>query len=216
MKKTWKDQFLESFNSSKTKTDADYTASAINHFVSEANDESNREIFFNVIPDVLEALAADHKYKELDDLSELINICESHIEVALGLALKMLNCVCVATEVIFNVYGDNLSLPEQIAPTRVVINPQAKILSYRVDFLATSSVLDFQTRAFIKRSVIIECDGHDFHEKTKEQAKRDKKKDRELQAKGYRVFRFTGSEIWNNVFQCAEEVFNFLTHPKKV
>ncbi len=49
---------------------------------------------------------------------------------------------------------------------------------------------------------VIECDGHDFHERTKEQAQRDKKRDRELQAAGYKVFRFTGSEIWRSRGEC--------------
>lgn len=43
--------------------------------------------------------------------------------------------------------------------------------------------------------VAIECDGHDFHERTKEQAERDKKRDRDIQSLGWNVARFTGSEI---------------------
>ena len=33
----------------------------------------------------------------------------------------------------------------------------------------------------------MECDGHDFHERTKEQASSDKKRDRSLQAAGFLV-----------------------------
>lgn len=43
--------------------------------------------------------------------------------------------------------------------------------------------------------VAIECDGHDFHEKTKKQAQHDKRRDRDLQILGWSVARFTGSEI---------------------
>lgn len=57
---------------------------------------------------------------------------------------------------------------------------------------------------------IVECDGHDFHERTKEQAIRDRARDRAFQAAGIPVFRFTGSEIYNNPFACAREVRNFL------
>lgn len=46
--------------------------------------------------------------------------------------------------------------------------------------------------------IAVELDGHDFHEKTKEQAKRDKEKDRFLQSQDYFVARYTGSEIYNN------------------
>jgi len=55
--------------------------------------------------------------------------------------------------------------------------------------------------------VAIECDGHEFHERTKEQAARDKSRDRALAADGVIVLRFTGSEIWHNTWECSEEVF---------
>lgn len=54
--------------------------------------------------------------------------------------------------------------------------------------------------------IAIECDGHDFHEKTKEQAAHDKKRDRYLQRNGWRVLRFTGSEIYRDAHACADEV----------
>ncbi|HBG31615.1 MAG TPA: hypothetical protein DDW98_13485 [Gammaproteobacteria bacterium] len=53
----------------------------------------------------------------------------------------------------------------------------------------------------------IECDGHEFHEKTKEQAQRDKSRDRVLSAAGWKMIRFTGSEIWKNPLACADEAF---------
>lgn len=42
----------------------------------------------------------------------------------------------------------------------------------------------------------VEYDGHDFHEKTKEQARKDKARDRALTLAGWRVLRFTGSEVF--------------------
>lgn len=77
-------------------------------------------------------------------------------------------------------------------------NLQHKIGDYRVDFMLRSEWLDL--------SIVIECDGHDFHEKTKEQAARDKKRDRYLQSMGFKVFRFSGSEIWKDPFTCAQEI----------
>jgi len=46
--------------------------------------------------------------------------------------------------------------------------------------------------------VALEFDGHEFHERTKEQARRDKARDRGLQILGWRVLRFTGSEVWRD------------------
>jgi very-short-patch-repair endonuclease len=58
--------------------------------------------------------------------------------------------------------------------------------------------------------VIVECDGHAFHEKTKEQAARDKARDRFLMIKGWPVLRFTGSEIHRDAAACAEAVVDAL------
>jgi len=55
------------------------------------------------------------------------------------------------------------------------------------------------------KPVIVECDGHDFHERTKEQAARDRSRDRALQAGGFHVLRFTGSEIHREPLKCALE-----------
>jgi len=54
----------------------------------------------------------------------------------------------------------------------------------------------------------IYCDGHEFHERTKEQAKRDRSIDRKLQQDGWRVFRFTGSEIFNSIDHCIKEIYS--------
>jgi hypothetical protein len=56
----------------------------------------------------------------------------------------------------------------------------------------------------------VEVDGHEFHEKTKEQAARDKRRDRELQQEGWNVFRFTGSEVWRDPFDCCAQINKFI------
>ncbi len=72
----------------------------------------------------------------------------------------------------------------------VRIFPQCQVGPYRLDFLLAVAMNG-------KRLwIAVECDGHDFHERTKKQAAHDKKRDRSIQAMGIRVFRFTGSEIW--------------------
>lgn len=60
------------------------------------------------------------------------------------------------------------------------VRPQEKIGNYRVDFLIKTYFLPLSKET---ESFIIECDGHDFHEKTKEQAKHDKERDRFFHAK---------------------------------
>lgn len=86
----------------------------------------------------------------------------------------------------------------------VVIAPQHEIGPYQADFAIF--IRDFSNDLM---RIVVECDGHDFHEKTKEQAQRDKKRDRYIQAAGFRVFRFTGSEIFRDVAGCVSELDDF-------
>lgn len=74
---------------------------------------------------------------------------------------------------------------------------QARCTGYRVDLLLWSGA--FGTLA-------IECDGFDFHDRTPQQASYDRARDRELVRFGATVIRFTGSEIYRDVEQCAKEV----------
>lgn len=90
-------------------------------------------------------------------------------------------------------YGDPLA-----------IEPQMPAGSYRVDFLVSSRFGAETIR------IAVECDGHDYHEKTKAQASRDKRRDRYLQREGYYVFRFTGSDIFNDPKGCAREVIGIV------
>lgn len=64
-------------------------------------------------------------------------------------------------------------------------------------------------------NVAIEVDGHDFHEKTKEQARRDKFRDRMLQKAGYRVLRYTGSEVWKDSNAVVREIAEVITGVQK-
>jgi len=82
--------------------------------------------------------------------------------------------------------------------------PQIKIGSYRVDFVCGCSDIGRNTYC------IVECDGHDWHERTKEQAARDKSRDRYLASRGFVVLRFTGSEIFNDPYSVVTEVYNIL------
>lgn len=58
--------------------------------------------------------------------------------------------------------------------------------------------------------VVVECDGHAFHERTPAQAEHDKRRDRFMVAAGWLVARFAGREINRNVTACALEVFDLL------
>lgn len=98
--------------------------------------------------------------------------------------------------------------------------PQAKIKvggnEYRVDFLIElhgsddSNCPEGVPPDEIYSKVIVECDGHDFHEKTKEQVKRRNERDYNLQMGGYDLIHFSGSEIFNEPEECAKKVIEYL------
>lgn len=75
------------------------------------------------------------------------------------------------------------------------VTPQFKVGKYRVDFLIDGT------------NICVELDGHEYH-KTKEQRTRDAKREREIESLGYRVVRFTGSEVFRDPIDCAYDVFN--------
>jgi len=51
----------------------------------------------------------------------------------------------------------------------------------------------------------IEIDSHIWHEKTKEQVEYHKKRERFLIFKGWKLLRFTGTEIYHNPSKCVDE-----------
>ena len=123
--------------------------------------------------------------------------CESPIEITMALALMV------------GARHENVS----VKFVSVRIEPQAQLGEHRVDFCLT---LDGSIRSKDgrirsgSRQMVIECDGHDFHERTKEQARRDRERDRLLQSFGFVVYRYTGQEIWQDVFACAKQAFDDL------
>lgn len=103
----------------------------------------------------------------------------------------------------------------------LTIEPQARLGEVRVDFLlryrsygpwfpGEVTVPGGKRMPGVQKNLIVECDGHDFHERTKAQASNDRRRDRFLQQLGYPVYRYTGSDIWKDVFRCAGEAVGFI------
>lgn len=82
---------------------------------------------------------------------------------------------------------------------------QSQIAEYRVDFEL------FRYLNGRKRSLIIECDGFDFHERTVQQATSDRRRDRYFLRTGVPTLRFTGWELTKDARACAEEVVAYWT-----
>lgn len=83
--------------------------------------------------------------------------------------------------------------------------PQSQVGGWRVDF-ALHIITDAGSRW-----MIVECDGHDFHERTKDQAARDRSRDRRATLEGVPILRFTGAELWLDPVRCARETLACVT-----
>jgi len=73
------------------------------------------------------------------------------------------------------------------------IYPQHSVGKYRLDF------------AIPDKRIAIELDGHEYH-KTKYQRTHDAKRDRWLYGQGWHVLRFTGTEIYQDLDRCIDEI----------
>lgn len=80
---------------------------------------------------------------------------------------------------------------------------------YQLDFLFGAVLYDEDGHR-AQCLLAVECDGHAYHERTKEQAAHDRTRDRALQADGLAVFRFTGSQLYNDPLGCAAEIYSFM------
>lgn len=97
----------------------------------------------------------------------------------------------------FLLLKERLNIPK---PPVVILEEQSVVGPYRPDFLFRCAAHSGDTKR-----LVVEIDGHDFHERTKEQASRDRSRDRWMIDKGIVVIRFTGSEVWNDPFSCADQ-----------
>lgn len=94
----------------------------------------------------------------------------------------------------------------------IYLHPQEEITvagkKYYADFL-----IDTERVGGIKHDnplrLIIECDGHEFHEKTKEQVIQRNERDLALKMAGYDILHFSGSEIYRNPYECAIQTIEY-------
>lgn len=89
----------------------------------------------------------------------------------------------------------------------IYIHPQFQVEKYRVDFLIRQHGIGPDEHL---GPVIVELDGHDFHDKDKRQRSYEKARDRFLVKKGYRVLHFTGSDVVADPFKVAYEALEMV------
>ena len=85
----------------------------------------------------------------------------------------------------------------------IELQPEEEFFNgYRPDFMITING--------VYGGYVIEIDGHEWHEKTKEQARADKEKERMYLKSCYIPVRFTGSEVYHNAKMCVNELFEII------
>lgn len=195
--------------------DPDYTNHRLRKIVDMPDDSDN--VSNNLYSVGWNTLAHNYINKASEHLEMLFSEVESPIEEAMLCALctsaheHVDNVRYKRRNFIFGDFNDQTDL--------LLIEPQAKLGEYRADFLLTYTCMvpDPESERKLKDGtsiygvkdatfqLIVECDGHDFHDRTKEQASKDRKRDRDLKKLGFEVFRYTGSDIWKNPISCASE-----------
>ena len=134
------------------------------------------------------------------DLYECMIDCESPIEQLMALELysvnKLFSSVTSQIEILRIKPQEYIQIEKQTYKVDFMVNIAFKILDKYEDDL----------------NLVIECDGYEFHQKTKEQVKKDYERDRLLQMAGYYVLRFGGSEIYNNPFECRKKINQFISN----
>lgn len=139
---------------------------------------------FDVLSPEVRRLAAQEMETVGKGVARDLSLCESPIEQMMLFALWDVQRFCSRIMRRDGIVGSTVVTQQAVVGTGDE--------QYRVDFLLEVR-LPGKTAA-----LVIECDGHAFHEKTKDQAARDKSRDRALTALGYTVLHFTGSEIWKD------------------
>lgn len=131
-------------------------------------------------------MAFAQTFRECDHVRRPLNsLIESPIEAAFWIWWRALHNIDEMLRV-----GHSLDLQPQVD---VETSDGSR---YRLDF------------AVVEYRVAIELDGHDFHERTKEQVAHRNTRDRKLQADGWTVLHISGSEMFRDPLNSVEAVYS--------
>ena len=211
-----KSRFVESYKNWVKESDNEDSGYSLSERLSEINNFSlkNMDNYETEIFEIILSMAMGSMHTEFIDL---FGYLESQIEKLLCGALIVIAQIKYGLGVNIMPFNFEWKFGLGSGPDSLTIEPQKQIGDYRVDLILEykDEILSWRSESAISSHLVVECDGHDFHEKTKQQAQKDKERDRILQSCGYPVFRFTGSEIWKNPFDCAESIMKYLQERAK-
>lgn len=154
-----------------------------------------KEIFFEYMSNYYPSISDDKSM--LLEILPLDNVYESPIEQIFDFTYHIL------------LFDRGLEIPYIYIEHQYPI--YTKNHNYRADFyFDTEYEFKFHYKYEYNFKLVIECDGHDFHEKTKEQVKYNNDRDYDLKNAGYDILHFSGSQIFNEPFKCANNTMNYI------
>lgn len=99
----------------------------------------------------------------------------------------------------------------------ILIKPQYKIGKYFVDFYINYTQIiglpEGKPVIVQDKTIIVECDSQEWHERTEKERRYEKARDRYLTQKGYKVFHYTGREIIKKPFRVVKEILQEIIKP---
>lgn len=161
--------------------------------------------------DKLADQAAESVRQSVYDTMEEEAIGDSPIERLLYVALAAKVFFGLGEHTAVSIIDNHVEPPDDVYKSTVIfVKRQVQLEGWRVDFVIYA--YDHCGTVLKRpgwRQLIVECDGHDFHERTKHQAKRDRSRDRAALMSGRDIMRFTGSEIHNDPWGCAVQIVDW-------
>lgn len=152
----------------------------------------------NIIENVSDLCAQAAERNFIDVFNRIRHRAESPIEQAfLAGLLYVLKHEEDSTDI--TLLGGEFEIGRKQTFDGIFVYLQGKLGIYRADLVVVIQ------QENLTKIIVIECDGHEFHERTKAQAARDRSRDRWMAAQGYQVIRFTGAEIWKDPVACARQ-----------
>lgn len=139
--------------------------------------------------------ALKHRQAHWDDIVENLKSCESPIERAILTALMVAD---YPGSHVIPMVVHNPKTDAAFPTSECVLVPQFAFAKYRMDF---GLIVRLEDRQLI---IDIECDGEQFHQNKAS----DYARDAYLRSWGIEVFRFSGSEIFQNPLACADKVIS--------
>lgn len=104
---------------------------------------------------------------------------------------------------------DYAELKKEKIGLRFAVWHQVKVGKYKADFIVR--LAPYEKVVWYA----VECDGHNYHNLTKEQAVHDRARDRHFQQEGLVILRFAGTEIWRDPAIAGEAVLDHYYRDRK-